>query len=72
MHVELDDFNTGWYGVAISLRNEEIDILIERLNRLKQDSTQHFHLSSDYEGDGGVGDIEFSVQIDETDNMSIV
>lgn len=71
MYVEIDDFETGWYGMRISVRKNEIDILIEQLRQLKKDENKHFHISSDYEGEGGVGDIEFSVQGEEKDNMSI-
>ena len=72
MFVELEDFKTGWYGINISLRNDEIDVIIERLIKLKKDSNQHFHISSDYEGDGGVGDIEINVKENGQDNMSII
>jgi len=72
MYVELDDFKTGWYGLNISLRSDEIDVIIEHLINLKKDNSQHFHISSDYEGDGGVGDIEINVKENGQDNMSIV
>jgi hypothetical protein len=32
------------------------------LQELKDDPQQHFHLSSDYAGEGGLGDIEVFVQ----------
>ena len=70
MRVEQDDFGTGWFQLHIAIRNEEIDSLIELLNGLKSDPQQHFHLSSDYAGEGGIGDIEFYIQgDDEQDNM---
>lgn len=71
MYVELEDFKTGWYGIGIGLREKEIDILIEQLIRLKADKKQHFHISSEFEGDGGVGDMEFYIHEDEKDNMYI-
>ncbi len=71
MYVEIEDFKTGWYGINISIRKNEIDILIDQLNQLKKDKQQHFHISSDYEGESGVGDIEFNIQENGTDNMSI-
>jgi len=69
MYVELEDFKTGWYGISISLRKNEIDVLIENLEQLKRDEDQHFHISSDYKGEGGVGDIEFSIHKEGADNM---
>ncbi|MCI5227695.1 MAG: hypothetical protein D3918_13810 [Candidatus Electrothrix sp. AX2] len=71
MHAEIEDFKTGWYGINISIRKHEIDVLIKQLKQLKQNKQQHFHISSDYEGDGGLGDVEFSIQEDVPDNMSI-
>ncbi len=58
MNVEMDDFKTGWYGIAIGIKPDEIDMLIGRLISIKNKSNQHFHITSDYEGEGGIGDIE--------------
>jgi hypothetical protein len=73
VHAELEDFKTGWYGVAIYLREEEIDVLIERLSELRESKDQHFHMSisGDREGEGGIADIEFSVQEGEQGDMFI-
>ncbi len=71
MYAELEDFKTGWYGIRISIREKEIDILIEQLKKLKREKNQHFHLSSTFEGESGVGDIEFSMQEDGQDNMYV-
>jgi hypothetical protein len=73
VHAELEDFKTGWYGVAIYLREEEIDVLIERLAELKESKDQHFHIAiaGDSEGKGGIADIEFNVQNSEQDDMHI-
>lgn len=71
MRVELEDFKTGWFKISIGLRKVEIDKLIDHLMMLKQ-GEGHFHFSSDYEGDKGVGDIEFYVKAGEQpDNMGI-
>lgn len=71
MLVEIENFNTGWYGINISIRKNEIDVLIKQLKKLKDSEEQHFHISSDYEGEFGVGDIEFNLLEDGIDNMSI-
>jgi hypothetical protein len=72
MHVEMEDLGTGWYQIYMAIKPTELDSLIELLQLLKNDQTQHFHLSSDYEGEGGIGDIEFSIQgEEEIDNMML-
>ena len=70
MYVKHEDWGDGWYGVKISLNQDEIDRLIQSLQMIKDDPDQHFHISSDYKEAGGVGDIEISVNTDlENDNM---
>ena len=59
MHVNIEDFKTGWYGMSITLSTEDIDQLIANLKAIKEDKEKHFHFFSDYEGPGGVGDIAF-------------
>ena len=72
MHVRMKDWKNGWYGIELSLGESEIDRLIELLQMIKDDSDQHFHISSDYKESGGVGDIEISVNTDhQSDNMSL-
>jgi len=58
MHGEIKDWNNGWYGISLGLEVPEIDRLIALLTKLRDDSDQHFHISSDYSGAGGLGDIE--------------
>ena len=53
MHTELEDWKNGWYGVQLGLTTKEIDVLIARLQMLKVEPDQHFHLSSTYQGGGG-------------------
>ena len=73
MHTELEDWNNGWYGVLLGISAEEIDVLIERLKMLKAEPDQHFHLSSTYEGSGGLGDITIYVQdLSEPSNMAAI
>lgn len=62
MRTELEDWKNGWYGVQFGILAEEIDALIERLQMLKAEPDQHFHLSSTYEGSGGLGDITVYLQ----------
>lgn len=72
MRVTKDWENEGWTGISLGLRPEEIDHLVSMLLALKDDHDQHFHLSSKYEGDPGIGDIEIYVQGSETSNMSML
>lgn len=70
MRVELEDWKNGWYGIGMALKSDDIDELISLLQMIKDNPDQHFHISSEYAGDGGVGDIEFYVQSDgKADNM---
>lgn len=70
MRVDLDDWKNGWFGIGLAIAPSEIDRLISLLQELKADPDQHFHISSDYKGAGGVGDIEVFVKPDETpDNL---
>ena len=73
MRVELEDFKTGWFGVGVTMRLHEIDTLITLLNRLKNDPSQHFHIGSNFEGDGGVSDISFQLaEADVKDNAQVL
>ncbi|KXK17910.1 MAG: hypothetical protein QY327_10480 [Fimbriimonadaceae bacterium] len=62
MHVKIEDWENGWSGISVGLDPDEIDHFIELLKMIKDDPDQHFHISSDYEGTGGVGDIEISIR----------
>ncbi len=72
MHARLEDWKNGWYGLELGLSEAEINTLIHRLLDLKRDQEQHFHLSSDYAGEGGIGDIVICWKSDgQPDNMSL-
>jgi len=68
MFVDMENWKNGWYGIGIGLEPDEIDSLIELLQMIKNDPEQHFHLSSEFEGEGGVGDIEIYVKEEKTEN----
>lgn len=73
MHTQLADWKNGWFGVELGLALPEIDVLIQRLQMLKAEPDQHFHLSSTYQGSGGLGDILIYVQDDsEPNNMEAI
>ena len=73
MHTELEDWKNGWYGLQLGLTTNEIDVLIERLQMLKVEPDQHFHLSSTYQGGGGLGDITVYIQDSSTpSNMETI
>jgi hypothetical protein len=61
MRGEIKDWNNGWYGVSLGLSVPEIDRLIALLTKIRNDPEQHFHISSDYSGSGGLGDIEIYI-----------
>lgn len=61
MHGVIESWDNGWYGISLGLSGDEIDRLISLLSKLRNAPEQHFHISSDYAGAGGLGDIEFYV-----------
>ncbi len=71
MQSEIEDFKTGWYGISLGVKSDEIDQLIAALQKMKKEKT-HFHFRSDFEGTGGIGDIELYYQAnDQGSNLTI-
>ena len=64
MRATIEDFKTGWFGIGLGIKQVEIDSLIQHLQALKKDPSQHFHRASDFAGSGGVGDIEIYIEPD--------
>ena len=58
MKVDLEDFATGWFGLTVGLTDEDIAVLIDKLEALRQ-HRGHFHARADFTGAPGIGDIEF-------------
>jgi len=72
MYSELEDWKNDYFGIELGLSSNEIDELIELLKMIKADPEQHFHISSDYKGKGGVGDIVISQKYEgQEDNIFI-
>lgn len=72
MYAKLEDWKNGWSGLELGIRLGEIDQLIASLKMLRDEPEQHFHLSSDYQGSGGIGDIVIFIQPDDgPHNMTI-
>lgn len=70
MRSKIDDWKNGWFGVELGIKPDEIDHVISLLKMLKGEPDQHFHLTSDYKGYGGLGDITVYIQADdEISNM---
>ena len=72
MKIQIEDFKTGWFGISMGIKKSEIDILIEGLTNLKKNTAQHFHVRSNYEGKGGVGDIEIFIENEDTPDNSVI
>ncbi len=72
MRSEIENWNNGWYGVRLELSIAEIDRLIGLLTNIRNDPEQHFHMTSDYAGSGGLGNIEVSVaEANSNSDMSV-
>lgn len=72
MKTTIEDFETGWFGISMGIKKSEIDILIEGLQSLKSNKTQHFHIVSNYEGQGGIGEIEVYVQDESSQDNTVI
>lgn len=62
MNADLEDWKNGWHGLKLAIAPQEIDRLIELLQAIKSDPEEHFHVSSDYKANGGLGDIEVYIK----------
>ena len=72
MHGEIENWNNGWFGVSLGLSAAEIDRLIVLLTMIRQDPDQHFHITSDYAGTGGLGGVEiYASEANDPSNMHI-
>jgi len=73
MYSKLEDWKNDFFGIELGLSLNEIDELIELLQMIKADDEQHFHISSDYKGKGGIGDIVISQRYEgQKDNIFIL
>lgn len=73
MRCEIEAFKTGWFGLHLRFRPEEIDKLIASLQELKAGELEHFHFRrDDWECMPGIADVELSVLgANEQDNMEV-
>ena len=64
MRIDIKDFETGWYGLTLHLKPEDIDRLVEFLMAARSDKAYHFHIYSTAmdKQSTGVADIEFIYQ----------
>jgi len=71
MRVTLEDWRNGWVEIEVGLSVQDVDLLIASLQMIKADPDQHFHATSEFVGEGGVGQITFQIQqASEKDNLS--
>ena len=72
MRASLEDWRNGWVEGEIGLSVQDIDQLIASLQMIKADPDQHFHATSDFVGEGGIGQITFQVQqVSEANNLKL-
>ncbi len=67
MKVQIEDFETGWYGLSLGVKKEDIKALIKAFKQLEENQN-HFHLRNNMEGNSGVADIEIFFQEDSEEN----
>jgi len=70
MKAEIEKYKTNWYGIILGISSKEIDKLILALKQLKEDQ-DHFHLRSNFEGDGGIADLEIYFLENEDNSLTI-
>jgi hypothetical protein len=60
MNVDIKGVGTGWFEIGIGLTASDVQVLIERLQRLQElrDNFDQFHFRSAFGGSGGVADVE--------------
>jgi len=61
VHIQIEQFESGWYGLALGLSTTDVDRLIAALGKLKRDQG-HFHLRGDLSGSGPIADLELYLQ----------
>ncbi|MDI9238269.1 hypothetical protein QLQ15_05005 [Lysobacter sp. LF1] len=72
MRASLEDWKNGWVEIEVGLSVRDIDLLIASLQVIKADPDQHFHATSDFIGEGGIGQITFQIQQpSEANNLSL-
>lgn len=73
MRCELERFDSGWHGMYLRLRPQEVTALIDALKRLQE--LEHFHLRAIFDDDvskPGVADVEIALQGEhESDNLRL-
>jgi hypothetical protein len=58
MNVSIKKLNTDWHDIDIALTDSDIDLLIERLQSLRQ-QRGHFHFRrNDFSLPGGIADVQ--------------
>lgn len=71
MHVDIHKMDSKWPEIAIAIRKEEIDKLCVLLRQLQTEKRDHFHIfRSNFDGDRGIMDIEFSLNDTASENMA--
>lgn len=61
MRYELNDFGSGWTGPDLGLSYQEIEELIQCLKKLQQGEVDHLHFRNDFQGSGGLADVEIYI-----------
>lgn len=73
MKIIFKNFKNTWYEITLGLKKNEIEGLIEKLRDIQNGDIDHLHISNNFEGEGGIGDIEIYLQDEEEeDNIKLI
>jgi hypothetical protein len=72
MNIQIEDFNTGWFGISMGIKKPELDVLIQGLENLKQGGDYHFHIRNSFKGKGGVADVELYIEDENATDNSVI
>lgn len=73
MKIELEDYGTGWFAATIYMTRNDVDTLIEKLQRLKAKQFEHFTINKSNNERADLESIEFYLCTEkEIDNADIL
>jgi hypothetical protein len=72
MKCAIEHYGNGWSEIRIEVNEDEINRMIDLLERIRDKKMDHFHAVNKFEEKSGVADIEISVMIESEKNNMIL